>query len=146
MVIRPGGRKSWRAEILLVLSRRDGKSLRGSLAKACHKPRLLALVLTTNPLHSLGGPWTRDVWGLYADHQWLANRGYAVLSVNYRGSTGFGKAFVNAANREWAGRMHDDLIDAVDWAIEQRIADPGRVAATRGRWDRMNCARLGMRR
>jgi dipeptidyl aminopeptidase/acylaminoacyl peptidase len=46
-----------------------------------------------------GGPWTRDVWGLYASHQWLANRGYAVLSVNYRGSTGFGKAFVNSANR-----------------------------------------------
>jgi dipeptidyl aminopeptidase/acylaminoacyl peptidase len=75
-----------------------------------------------------GGPWTRDVWGLHADHQWLANRGYAVLSVNYRGSTGFGKAFVNAGNREWAGRMHDDLIDAVDWAIERRIADPARVA------------------
>jgi dipeptidyl aminopeptidase/acylaminoacyl peptidase len=51
-----------------------------------------------------------------------------VLSVNYRGSTGFGKAFVNAANREWAGKMHDDLIDAVDWAIAQGIADPARVA------------------
>jgi dipeptidyl aminopeptidase/acylaminoacyl peptidase len=75
-----------------------------------------------------GGPWARDVWGLYGDHQWLANRGYAVLSVNYRGSTGFGKAFVNAANFEWAGKMHDDLIDAVDWAIVQGIADPPRVA------------------
>ena len=75
-----------------------------------------------------GGPWTRDVWGLYANHQWLANRGYAVLSVNYRGSTGFGKAFVNAANLEWAGKMHDDLIDAVDWAIAEQIADSARVA------------------
>ncbi len=75
-----------------------------------------------------GGPWARDVWGLHPGHQWLANRGYAVLSVNYRGSTGFGKAFVNAANLEWAGKMHDDLIDAVDWAIEQDIADPNRVA------------------
>ena len=75
-----------------------------------------------------GGPWARDVWGLHADHQWLANRGYAVLSVNFRGSTGFGKAFVNAGNREWAGKMHDDLIDAVDWAIAQGIADPARVA------------------
>jgi dipeptidyl aminopeptidase/acylaminoacyl peptidase len=75
-----------------------------------------------------GGPWWRDVWGLYADHQWLANRGYAVLSVNYRGSTGFGKAFVNAANLEWAGKMHDDLIDAVDWAVAQQIADPARIA------------------
>jgi dipeptidyl aminopeptidase/acylaminoacyl peptidase len=75
-----------------------------------------------------GGPWSRDVWWLSPAHQWLANRGYAVLSVNFRGSTGFGKAFVNAANLEWAGRMHDDLIDAVDWAIAADIADPDRVA------------------
>jgi dipeptidyl aminopeptidase/acylaminoacyl peptidase len=75
-----------------------------------------------------GGPWVRDTWGFYPTHQWLANRGYAVLSVNYRGSTGFGKAFVNAANLEWAGRMHDDLLDAVDWAIARGIADPTRVA------------------
>ncbi len=75
-----------------------------------------------------GGPWARDIWALYTTHQWLANRGYAVLSVNFRGSTGFGKAFVNAANLEWGGKMHDDLIDAVDWAIAQRIADPQRVA------------------
>jgi dipeptidyl aminopeptidase/acylaminoacyl peptidase len=75
-----------------------------------------------------GGPWARDTWGLSSTHQWLANRGYAVLSVNFRGSTGFGKAFVNAANLEWAGKMHDDLIDAVDWAIAERIADPKRVA------------------
>ena len=75
-----------------------------------------------------GGPWSRDEWGLNVTHQWLANRGYAVLSVNFRGSTGFGKAFINAANLEWGGKMHDDLIDAVDWAIAQRIADPKRVA------------------
>jgi dipeptidyl aminopeptidase/acylaminoacyl peptidase len=75
-----------------------------------------------------GGPWGRDVWGLSPNHQWLANRGYAVLSVNFRGSTGFGKAFVNAGNREWAGKMHDDLIDAVDWAVAEGIADPARVA------------------
>jgi len=75
-----------------------------------------------------GGPWGRDVWALNATHQWLANRGYAVLSVNFRGSTGLGKAFVNAANLEWAGKMHDDLIDAVDWAIARGIADPKRVA------------------
>jgi len=81
---------------------------------------------------ALTGPWHRDVWGLSADHQWLANRGYAVLSVNYRGSTGFGKTFVNAANLEWAGKMHDDLIDAVDWAIAQGIADPARVAIMGG--------------
>ena len=74
-----------------------------------------------------GGPYLRDVWGFNSTHQWLANRGYAVLSVNYRGSTGFGKAFVKAADREWGGRMHDDLIDAVDWAVGQGIADPKRV-------------------
>ncbi len=79
-----------------------------------------------------GGPWARDSWGLNAMHQWLANRGHAVLSVNFRGSTGFGKAFVNAGNREWAGAMHDDLIDAVDWAVERGIADPDRVAIMGG--------------
>jgi dipeptidyl aminopeptidase/acylaminoacyl peptidase len=75
-----------------------------------------------------GGPWGRDTWGFDPEHQFLANRGYAVLSVNYRGSTGFGKKFVNAGNREWAGKMHDDLIDAVDWAIKEGIADPKKVA------------------
>ncbi len=75
-----------------------------------------------------GGPWARDSWGYNSVHQWLANRGYAVLSVNYRGSTGFGKDFINAANMEWAGKMHDDLIDAVDWMIEEGIADADRVA------------------
>jgi len=75
-----------------------------------------------------GGPWGRDEWGLNTTHQWLANRGYAVLSVNFRGSTGLGKAFVNAANFEWGRRMHDDLIDAVDWAIARKIADPAKVA------------------
>jgi dienelactone hydrolase len=74
-----------------------------------------------------GGPYWRDSWGFNSTHQWLANRGYAVLSVNFRGSTGFGKAFVNAADREWGGRMHDDLIDAVDWAVSAGYADRGRV-------------------
>ena len=79
-----------------------------------------------------GGPWGRDAWGYDPGFQLLANRGYAVLSVNFRGSTGFGKEFVNAANREWAGRMHDDLIDAVNWAVAQGIADPERVAVMGG--------------
>jgi dipeptidyl aminopeptidase/acylaminoacyl peptidase len=70
-----------------------------------------------------GGPWARDIFGYNAEHQWLANRGYAVLSVNYRGSTGFGKAFVEAAVHEWAGKMHDDLIDAVDWAAREGVTD-----------------------
>jgi len=75
-----------------------------------------------------GGPWGRDEWGLDSTHQWLTNRGYAVLSVNFRGSTGFGKAFVNAGNQEWARKMHDDLLDAVDWAGEEGVADRARVA------------------
>lgn len=75
-----------------------------------------------------GGPWARDSYGFDPEHQWLANRGYAVLSVNYRGSTGFGKDFINAADREWAGRMHADLIDAVNWAVHERIAQPDKVA------------------
>ena len=79
-----------------------------------------------------GGPWARDNWGYNPVYQLLANRGYAVLSVNFRGSTGFGKDFVNAANMEWAGKMHDDLIDAVQWAIDQNIADPQRVAILGG--------------
>ena len=69
----------------------------------------------------------RDEWGFNPTHQWLANRGYAVLSINYRGSTGFGKAFVTAADREWGGKMHDDLIAGVDWAVARGIADPKRV-------------------
>lgn len=79
-----------------------------------------------------GGPWARDTWGYNAWHQWLANRGYAVLSVNFRGSTGFGKAFINASTREWGAKMHDDLIDAVDWAVRKGIADPARVAIMGG--------------
>ena len=75
-----------------------------------------------------GGPWSRDSWGFGAQTQWLANRGYAVLSVNYRGSAGFGKKFLNAGNREWGGRMHDDLIDACNWAVKQGYADPKRIA------------------
>ena len=88
-------------------------------AARCGSGKPLPMVLLVH-----GGPWGRDVWGFNPTHQWLANRGYAVLSVNFRGSTGFGKAFVNAANLEWGGRMHDDLIDAVDWAIAQRHRRP----------------------
>ena len=79
-----------------------------------------------------GGPWARDEWGFNGSHQWLADRGYAVLSVNYRGSTGFGKNFTNAANGEWAGKMHNDLIDAVEWAVEQGIAQRDKVAIMGG--------------
>lgn len=79
-----------------------------------------------------GGPWARDSWGYDPFHQWLANRGYAVLSVNFRGSAGFGKKFINAGDREWGGKMHEDLIDAVQWAIAHKIADPKRIAIMGG--------------
>jgi dipeptidyl aminopeptidase/acylaminoacyl peptidase len=79
-----------------------------------------------------GGPWARDSYGYNSYHQWLANRGYAVLSVNYRGSTGFGKSFVEAANLEWAGKMHDDLIDAVNWAVKQGVSPVDKVAIMGG--------------
>ncbi|KJC42768.1 hypothetical protein UP09_18390 [Bradyrhizobium sp. LTSP885] len=107
----------------VVIPARDGLRLNGYLtlpreAEAGRVPLVLVI-------H--GGPYMRDTWGFSSIHQWLASRGYAVLSVNYRGSTGFGKAFVTAADHEWGGKMHDDLIDAVDWAIAQGITDPGRV-------------------
>ena len=75
-----------------------------------------------------GGPWARDAWGFDPEAQWLANRGYLCVQVNFRGSTGYGKAFVNAGDREWGGRMHDDLVDAVTFATGQGWADPARVA------------------
>lgn len=79
-----------------------------------------------------GGPWARDSYGYSGYVQWLANRGYAVLQVNFRGSTGFGKKFLNAGNREWAGKMHDDLLDAVNWAVDQKVADANKVAIMGG--------------
>jgi len=75
-----------------------------------------------------GGPWARDAWGFHPEAQWLANRGYLCIQVNYRGSTGYGKAFVNAGDREWGGRMHDDLVDAVAHITGQGWADPARIA------------------
>ncbi len=79
-----------------------------------------------------GGPWARDGYGFNSYHQWLANRGYAVLSVNFRGSTGFGKDFVNAGNLEWGKKMHDDLIDAVDWAVARGVTSADKVAIMGG--------------
>jgi dipeptidyl aminopeptidase/acylaminoacyl peptidase len=79
-----------------------------------------------------GGPWARDAYGFNSAHQLLANRGYGVLSVNFRGSTGFGKGFINAGNKQWGLAMHDDLIDAVDWAVAQGIAQKDKVAIMGG--------------
>ena len=75
-----------------------------------------------------GGPWARDTWGFHPEAQWLANRGYACVQVNYRGSTGYGKDHVNAGDREWGAKMHDDLLDAVDHLVAEGSIDPDRVA------------------
>ncbi len=102
---------------------RDGMTVHGYLTTPRGvEPRDLPLVLVVH-----GGPWARDTWGYQPEVQLLSNRGYAVLQINYRGSTGYGKAFLNAAVGEWAGAMHDDLVDGVQWAIDRGIADPDRV-------------------
>ncbi|MFF8764211.1 S9 family peptidase [Nocardiopsis dassonvillei] len=105
-------------------------SARDGLTLPCHltlpvgvQPRDLPTVLLVH-----GGPWYRDSWCYDPEVQLLANRGYAVLQVDFRGSTGYGKAHTQAAIGQFAGRMHDDLIDALDWAVEQGYTDPDRVA------------------
>lgn len=103
---------------------RDGLDLHGYLTLPVGvPPKDLPMVLLVH-----GGPWTRDGWMFTPPVQLLANRGYAVLQVNFRGSAGFGNAFTKAAVGEFAGKMHDDLIDSVDWAVEQGYADPKRIA------------------
>lgn len=107
---------------------RDGLSIHGYLTLPVGvAPRRLPLVLLVH-----GGPWARDRWGdasaSRAMQQFLVNRGYAVLQVNYRGSSGYGRAHMEKARGEFAGRMHDDLIDGVRWAVERGVADPERVA------------------
>lgn len=105
-------------------SSRDGLTIHGYLTLPPGEPKKnLPLVLNVH-----GGPWYRDTWGYNGEAQWLANRGYACLQVNFRGSTGYGKDFLNAADREWGGKMHNDLVDAVNWAVKQGIADPKKVA------------------
>jgi dipeptidyl aminopeptidase/acylaminoacyl peptidase len=105
------------------LEARDGLKLEGYITWPLDQPRTdVPLVLNVH-----GGPWWRDTWGYHPEAQWLANRGYACLQLNYRGSTGYGKDFLNAGDREWGGKMHDDLIDAAEWAIAQG-ADRQRIA------------------
>ena len=119
----------------VVIKARDGLSLvsyltlpLGSDSDGDVRPeKPLPLVLDVH-----GGPWARDEWGYNPLHQLLSNRGYAVLSVNFRGSTGFGKQFVNAGNKEWAAKMHDDLLDAVKWAVDQKVANKEKVAILGG--------------
>jgi dipeptidyl aminopeptidase/acylaminoacyl peptidase len=103
---------------------RDGLTIHGYLTLPVGvEPRNLPMVLNVH-----GGPWARDTWGLDGEAQWLANRGYAVLQVNFRGSTGYGKKFLNAGDREWGAKMQDDLTDAKRWAVAQGYANPSRVS------------------
>ena len=74
-----------------------------------------------------GGPWARDYWEYQPDIQFLANRGYAVLQMNFRGSTGYGKEFLNAGNKQWGKKMQDDITDGVSWVVNQGVADPQRI-------------------
>ncbi|HEY9862838.1 MAG TPA: S9 family peptidase [Candidatus Obscuribacterales bacterium] len=105
----------------------DGLTIHGYLTKPVGVELPAPTVLLVH-----GGPWARDTWGYDSQAQWLANRGYAVLQVNFRGSTGYGKAFLNAANREWAGKMHQDLIDGVNWLVEKGISQKDKIAIMGG--------------
>lgn len=112
----------------VVIPSRDGLELVSYLSlppeiASDRPPTPLPLVLYVH-----GGPWSRDIYGFYRYHHWLTNRGYAVLSVNYRASTGFGKAFLAAGEKEHARKMHEDLLDAVSWAVREGIADKDKVA------------------
>ncbi len=103
---------------------RDGLTIHGYLTLPQGEQKTdLPMVLNVH-----GGPWGRDAWGYRPDAQWFANRGYACLQVNFRGSTGYGKNSLNAGDREWGRNMHNDLVDAVQWAIDKGFADPKKVA------------------
>jgi dipeptidyl aminopeptidase/acylaminoacyl peptidase len=103
---------------------RDALRIRGYLTVPRDvDPRGLPLIV-----HPHGGPWARDSWGFNPEIQFLANRGYAVLQVNFRGSTGFGREFLEASFGQWGLAMQDDITDAVRWAIDEGFADPGRIA------------------
>ena len=108
----------------IVITSRDGWPLHGYLTLPPGAEHIrLPMVLRVH-----GGPWSRDHYGFNREVQFLANRGYAVLQINFRGSRGYGRAFMEAAKGEFAGKMHDDLIDAVRWAVKQGFADESRIA------------------
>jgi dipeptidyl aminopeptidase/acylaminoacyl peptidase len=103
---------------------RDGLTIPGylTLPKGVKAEKLPVVI---NP-H--GGPWARDYWGFNPEVQFLANNGYAVLQMNFRGSTGYGKAFWEASFKQWGRTMQDDISDGVKWLTDQGIADPERIA------------------
>ena len=111
----------------ITYSARDGLTIHGYLTLPLGGEGPLPCVLLVH-----GGPWARDTWGYNPMVQWLANRGYGVLQVNFRGSSGYGKDFLNAGNCQWAKTMHDDLIDAVNWLVEKGIGDRDKIAIMGG--------------
>jgi dipeptidyl aminopeptidase/acylaminoacyl peptidase len=116
------------------ITTRDGLTLVGYLTRA-KTEEATPLVLLVH-----GGPWARDFYGFRSAVQWLANRGYAVLQVNYRGSTGYGKTFLHKGDGEWGvGSMQHDLTDSVKWAIEQGIADPKKICIYGGSYGGYAC-------
>jgi dipeptidyl aminopeptidase/acylaminoacyl peptidase len=104
---------------------RDGLKIDGYLTFPTQSKTLkkLPMIIIVHP-----GPWLRDIWGYHAVVQWLATRGYAVLQVNYRGSAGYGKKFIEKGYKQWGHEMHDDIEDAAKWAIASDIADPKKIA------------------
>jgi dipeptidyl aminopeptidase/acylaminoacyl peptidase len=112
----------------VVIPTRDGLKMNSYLTLPVGVvPKNLPLVLFPH-----GGPWARDQWRFDPYAQWLGNRGYAVLQPNFRGSTGYGKSFLNAGNKQWGLKMHDDLIDAVNWAVKEGYADPKKIGIMGG--------------
>ena len=102
---------------------RDGLTINGYLTLPLGKPeRNLPVVVLPH-----GGPSTRNSWGYNAEVQFLANRGFAVFQANFRGSTGYGKAFWIAGFKEWGGKIQDDITDGTKWLITKGIADPDRI-------------------
>jgi dipeptidyl aminopeptidase/acylaminoacyl peptidase len=112
----------------IVVTTRDNFRMHGYLTlPAGVAPKNLPMVMFVH-----GGPWARDRWGFNAYAQWLANRGYAVMMMNFRASTGYGKKWLNAGDRQWGLKMHDDLIDAADWAVKQGYVDAKKIAIMGG--------------
>lgn len=107
---------------------RDGLTIHGYLTfPAGEERRDLPTVFSVH-----GGPWSRDRWGFNPAAQWIANRGYLCVQINYRGSSGYGKDFLNAGNKEWGAKMHDDLLDAIEWLVAEGLADRSRIGIIGG--------------
>jgi dipeptidyl aminopeptidase/acylaminoacyl peptidase len=103
---------------------RDGFTIQGYLTLPKGKePKNLPVIVNPH-----GGPWSRDIWAFKSEVQFLANRGYAVFQMNFRGSTGYGKKFWEASFKQWGRKMQDDITDGAQWLIKEGIADPKRIA------------------